>query len=165
MTSSTDAQSHPLVESAGNLLHTQSVIEMGEQFQHFLMPFSPHADESNSSMASGFWVGVNQPVLWFLGGKGLGIQQGTSVWVDSPKSGFCPGADWWCPGPVVVKLIDYIDVFILGWKQEDTLSTVFDDLVMASPLHPIMNMCRLVIWALIWCRRQPISSSSSSLVT
>ena len=25
---------------------------------------------------------------WFLGGKGLGIQQGTSVWVASPKSTF-----------------------------------------------------------------------------
>ena len=26
-------------------------------------------------------VVVNQPIHWFLGGKGLGIQQGTSVWV------------------------------------------------------------------------------------
>ena len=32
------------------------------------------------------WVGANQPVPWFLGGKGLSIQQGTSVWVGSPKS-------------------------------------------------------------------------------
>ena len=31
-------------------------------------------------------AGVNQPIHWFLGGKGLGIQQGTSVWVGSPKS-------------------------------------------------------------------------------
>ena len=32
-------------------------------------------------------VGVNQPVYWFLGGKGRGIiQQGTSVWIGSPKS-------------------------------------------------------------------------------
>ena len=31
-------------------------------------------------------AGANQPVHWFLGGKGLGIQQGTSVWVGSPKS-------------------------------------------------------------------------------
>src|ERR1700738_5325503 len=31
-------------------------------------------------------AGVNQPVHWFLGGKGLGIQQGTSVWVGWPKS-------------------------------------------------------------------------------
>ena len=29
---------------------------------------------------------VNQPVHWFLGGKGLGIQQGTSVWVGLSKS-------------------------------------------------------------------------------
>ena len=29
---------------------------------------------------------ANQPVHWFLGGKGLGIQQETSVWVASPKS-------------------------------------------------------------------------------
>ena len=27
-------------------------------------------------------VGANRPVHWFLGGKGLGIQQGTSAWVD-----------------------------------------------------------------------------------
>jgi hypothetical protein len=27
-----------------------------------------------------------QPVQWFLGGKGVDIQQGTSVWVGSPKS-------------------------------------------------------------------------------
>ena len=32
------------------------------------------------------WVGANQPVHWFLGDKGLGIQQGRSVWVGSPKS-------------------------------------------------------------------------------
>ena len=31
-------------------------------------------------------AGANQFVQWFLGGKGLGIQQGTSVWVGSPKS-------------------------------------------------------------------------------
>jgi hypothetical protein len=31
-------------------------------------------------------VGMNQPVHWFLGGKGLGIQQEMSVWVGSPKS-------------------------------------------------------------------------------
>ena len=28
---------------------------------------------------------ANQPVHWFLGGKSLGIQQGTSVWVGLPK--------------------------------------------------------------------------------
>ena len=32
------------------------------------------------------WAGAKQPVHWFLGGKGLGLQQGTSVWVDSSKS-------------------------------------------------------------------------------
>ena len=26
-------------------------------------------------------AGVNQPIHWFVGGKGLGIQQGTNVWV------------------------------------------------------------------------------------
>ena len=31
-------------------------------------------------------VGVKRPVHLFLGGKGLGIQQGTSVWVGSPRS-------------------------------------------------------------------------------
>ena len=35
----------------------------------------------------GIMVGVNQPVHWFLKRKGLGIQQGTSVWVGSPKTG------------------------------------------------------------------------------
>ena len=30
---------------------------------------------------------AKQPVHWFLGGKGLGIQQGTSAWVGSPKYG------------------------------------------------------------------------------
>ena len=40
-----------------------------------------------------FWGGeddrarMNQPAYWFLGDKGLGIQQGTVVWVGSPKSG------------------------------------------------------------------------------
>jgi hypothetical protein len=29
---------------------------------------------------------ANQPVQCFLEGKGLGIQQGTNVWVGSPKS-------------------------------------------------------------------------------
>ena len=29
---------------------------------------------------------VNQPIHLFLGGKGLGIQQGMSVWVGLPKS-------------------------------------------------------------------------------
>jgi hypothetical protein len=31
-------------------------------------------------------AGAKEYVHWFLGGKGLGIQQGTSVWVGSPKS-------------------------------------------------------------------------------
>ena len=31
-------------------------------------------------------VGANRPIYWFLEGKGLGIQQGTNVWVGSPKS-------------------------------------------------------------------------------
>ena len=35
-----------------------------------------------------FKAGAKQPVHWFLGGKSLGIQQGTSVWVGSPKSRF-----------------------------------------------------------------------------
>ena len=37
----------------------------------------------------GHVAGANQPVHWFLGGKGLGIQQGMSVWVGSPKSWSC----------------------------------------------------------------------------
>ena len=32
-------------------------------------------------------VGANQPVHYLLGGKGLGIQQGTSAWIGSPKYG------------------------------------------------------------------------------
>ena len=35
-----------------------------------------------------FEAGANQHVHSFLGGKGLGIQQGTSVWIRSPKSPF-----------------------------------------------------------------------------
>ena len=36
------------------------------------------------------WAGVNQLVHWFVGGKGgLDIQQGTSVWVGSPKPYDC----------------------------------------------------------------------------
>ena len=31
-------------------------------------------------------AGANQPVHWFLGDKGLSIQQGTIVWVVSSKS-------------------------------------------------------------------------------
>ena len=30
--------------------------------------------------------GAKQPVHWFFGGMGLGIQLGTSVWVGLPKS-------------------------------------------------------------------------------
>ena len=33
-------------------------------------------------------VGANRHVHWFIGGKGLGIQQGRSEWVGSPKSLF-----------------------------------------------------------------------------
>ena len=32
-------------------------------------------------------AGANQPIHSFLGGKGLDIQQGTSVWVGSAKLG------------------------------------------------------------------------------
>ena len=35
-------------------------------------------------------TGTNQPVQWFLGGKGLRIQRGTSVHVGSPTSGVGP---------------------------------------------------------------------------
>jgi len=31
-------------------------------------------------------VGANQPIHWFIGGKDLGIQQGTNVSVGLPKS-------------------------------------------------------------------------------
>ena len=31
------------------------------------------------------WAGANQYARWFLGDKGLGIQQEMSVWVSSPK--------------------------------------------------------------------------------
>ena len=33
-------------------------------------------------------LGRTNPIYWFFGGKGLGIQQGTSSWVGSPKSLF-----------------------------------------------------------------------------
>jgi hypothetical protein len=31
-------------------------------------------------------AGEKQPIHWFLGGKGLGIQQGTNLWVGLLKS-------------------------------------------------------------------------------
>ena len=31
-------------------------------------------------------AGANQPIYWFVEGEGLGMQQGTSIWVGSPKS-------------------------------------------------------------------------------
>ena len=43
----------------------------------------------NSNKSKAYVVisaGAKQPVHSFLGGKGLGIQQGTSVWVGLPKS-------------------------------------------------------------------------------
>jgi hypothetical protein len=40
---------------------------------------------------SPYSVGANQLVHWFLGGKGLGIQLGTSIWVASPKSSILVG--------------------------------------------------------------------------
>ena len=42
--------------------------------------------QSNVKSCAHTRVGAKQLVHWFLGGKGLGIQQGTSVWVGSPKS-------------------------------------------------------------------------------
>ena len=42
----------------------------------------------------GFVVEVKQPVHLFLGGKSLGIQQGMSVWVGSPKSWVCKRIGW-----------------------------------------------------------------------
>ena len=41
----------------------------------------------NWSRMYGFEAGAKQPVHWFLGGNGLGIQQGTSVWFGSLKFG------------------------------------------------------------------------------
>ena len=35
-------------------------------------------------------AGAKQPIHSFLGGKGLGIQQGMSVWVRSPTYGNAP---------------------------------------------------------------------------
>ena len=44
-----------------------------EKQSHWISPIDPMA-------------GAKQPVHWFLGGKGLGIQNGPSVWVGLPKS-------------------------------------------------------------------------------
>ena len=43
------------------------------------------------------WARAKQLTHWFLGGKGLGIQQGTSVWVGSTKSynWLCFLQVWW----------------------------------------------------------------------
>ena len=52
-------------------------------WQHFLLE---EFSRGQVSWATSNPVGVNQLVHWFLGGKGLGIQQGMSVQVGSPKS-------------------------------------------------------------------------------
>ena len=46
---------------------------------------------SSSCVKDGYLIylvraGAIQPIHWFLGGKGLSIQQGTSAWVGLPKS-------------------------------------------------------------------------------
>ena len=47
-----------------------------------------HMLVKNCSPRQGYLARVKQHVHSFLGDKGLGIQQGTSVWVGSPKSGY-----------------------------------------------------------------------------
>ena len=42
--------------------------------------------EGGGGLGTKLWAWANQPVHWFLEGKGLGIPQGTSVWVGLPKS-------------------------------------------------------------------------------
>ena len=51
--------------------------------EEVLLFVSKKKDSSNTLL---IWVGANQPIHWFLEGKGLGIQQGMSIWVGSPKS-------------------------------------------------------------------------------
>jgi len=46
-----------------------------------------------------------QLVHWFLGGKGLGIQQGTSVWVRSPKSEVHSMIEIWASQPIHSLLV------------------------------------------------------------
>ena len=56
----------------------------------FLLGFTLSVPYAPSTLfTTNLWAGANQPVHWFLGDKGVGIQQGTSVWVDSPKSNLC----------------------------------------------------------------------------
>ena len=53
-----------------------------------LEELAPHTYREQLNVGCKFGAGAEQPVHWLLGGKGLGIQQGTSVWVRSPKSKF-----------------------------------------------------------------------------
>ena len=64
-------------------------------FVHFIYkkrhPKSCHSGTNyhvtlNTLFSAPLHDGANQPIHWFLGGKGLGIQLGTSVWVGSLKS-------------------------------------------------------------------------------
>ena len=57
---------------------------------------------------SSVMVGANQLVHSFLGGKGLDIQQGTSVWVGSPKSTIIGRS--WC---TIKQVLGRSPIFVL----------------------------------------------------
>ena len=84
-------------------------------------------------------VGVNQPVHWFLGGKGLGIQQGTSVWVGSPKSStylVCLPSLWkrpWQSMPTSQPT----------YSRCPTLSRVE---ILENSIESLGNKCRKLMW-------------------
>ena len=57
---------------------------------------------------------------------------------------------------VVVKATDFVDVSILDWLRDGTLSSVDDDLVVITwSLRPVMDMCCLAII----CDRHPIPTT------
>ena len=61
--------------------------ENGGNFPEVLKSLTDYfSNSTGSSVTNSQSAVVKQPVHWFLGDKGLGIQQGTSVWVGSPKS-------------------------------------------------------------------------------
>ena len=82
---------------------------------------------------TGGWqaAGATQPMHWFLGGKALGIQQGTSVWIGSPN--------WWqtqfrnsiLSPHLYLTMIEDDELHLLRYKER--LSEIRSDLMCRNP--------------------------------
>ena len=102
----------------------------------------------NKSVAVNKLDGANQHVHWFLGGKGLGIQLGTSVWAGSPKSNKL----WHCCGfyPLL-----YPTTFIsdFSWILEEPL----------APTIWFWTSCTWHCFLLLWSPSQATQVSNPSI--